>query len=537
MNSALFEIDRRFCGIVGFSIGRCFPALRFRSAKRGLCGVAILGMLATATVFAALPGDGERVAALKELKIDAVTMFAVERDIAPTMTTADGKTLNGLPPRTMVKLVLSPAKGSNINVEVWIPDPAKWNHRFLGLGNGGAAGHINPASLAGPLSAGYAVATTDMGTAPNQDSGIGNPEVWKDFGFRATHLMTVAAKQAIKAYYGKDPDYSYFNGGSTGGQQALQEAQRYPDDYDGIVANIPAHCRTPLHAYFLWNDQILNKCPFTESQQNNIIAAGNEFMAAREMPATAGKLVSDPRCDSQDIEAVIGLAMQKDPTLTKEHAEALRKLFGGPRHAVTGERIFCGIPFGSSFNIAHGHLYLFKWVFGTNKNLGEINFGEDIDTYTAALGPYLNAENPDLRRFEKHGGKLIMASGSADSCVPYHASLDYYDRVTEACGGLDNTRSFIRFYIIPGMSHGPGPGINSLPSMLDMVIAWREKGVVPDMIRGKRVVNGNAELDIPLYPYPTKTAWDPETNSFKPVDGPRGGVERIAERFRPPAAE
>jgi feruloyl esterase len=127
-------------------------------------------------------------------------------------------------------MILNPAQGSNINVELWLPDVGQWNSRFLGLGNGGAVGKINPGRLVGPLSDGYAVATTDMGTAPDADSGIGHPEVWKDFGFRATHLMTVAAKQVVKAYYGKDPKYSYFCGGSTGGQQALQESQHYPDD-------------------------------------------------------------------------------------------------------------------------------------------------------------------------------------------------------------------------------------------------------------------------------------------------------------------
>ena len=494
-------------------------------------------LLAATAAFAALPDEANRVEALWKLKIDTGTVISVERDSSQSLTTPDGGTFNNLPPRTIVKLVLNPAKGSNINVEIWLPDPGAWNNRFLGLGNGGAAGTINPGSFTGPLSDGFVVATTDLGTAPNPDSGIGNPEVWKDFGFRATHLMTLSAKQVLRAYYSKEPNYSYFCGGSTGGQQALQEAQRYPDDYDGIVANIPAHCRTPLHAYFLWNDQILNKCPFTESQQNQIIAAGNEFMADRETPATAGQFVSDPRCTGKDIETVVGLALQKDPTLTQAHAEALRNLFDGPRHALTGERIFCGIPFGSSFEIAHANLYLFNWVFGAKKNTNEINFGEDIDTYTAALGPYLNAENPDLSQFEKRGGKVIMVAGSTDSCVPYHASLDYYERVGGVFGGIEKVRAFFRFYLIPGMSHGPGPGINSLPDMLDLVINWREKGAAPEAIRGQRIINGKSELDMPLYPYPTKTAWAAETNSFKPVDGPQGGVERVAERFRPPAAE
>ena len=494
--------------------------------------------MAAAMAFAAPVVGGERdgLAAVRVLAIENGKIAFAEFSESPTMAVPKGNALSNLPPRTIVKLVLSPATNSAIHVEVWLPSEGKWNGRLIGLGNGGAAGNINPGTLAGPFCGGYAVATTDMGTAPNPDSGVGNPEVWKDFGFRATHLMTVAAKRVVKAYYGKDTEHSYFNGGSTGGQQALQEAQRYPDDYDGLVANIPAHCRTPLHAYFLWNDQILRKCPFTESQQSNVILAGNEYMAAREIPQTAGKLVSDPRCGKRDIEEVIQRARAKDPTLTEAHAEALRKLFDGPRHTVTGERIFNGIPFGSSFNIAHGHLYLFKWVFGARKDLMEIDFGKDIDTYTAALGPYLNAENPDLSPFEKRGGKMLMISGSADSCVPYHATLDYYERVAEHFGSLDKVRSFVRLYIVPGMSHGPGPGINKLPNMLDLVINWREKGVVPDMIQGQRVVDGKTELDLPLYPYPAKTGWTPEAG-FKPVDGPRGGVERIAERFRPSAAQ
>ncbi|MEP6672837.1 MAG: tannase/feruloyl esterase family alpha/beta hydrolase [Chthoniobacter sp.] len=483
------------------------------------------------------PSVDDRLAVLKALKIDAGTMALLEHSDAPTMTAPDGKALGNLPPRTIVKLVLNPAKGSNINVEIWLPDAGKWNGRFLGLGNGGSAGHINPGSLAGPLAEGSAVATTNMGTAPNADSGVGNREVWKDFGFRATHLMTLSAKQIVTAYYGKAPEFSYFSGGSTGGQQALQEAQRYPEDYDGIVAAIPAHCRTPLHAYFLWNDQILKKCPFTPTQEASVIAAANDYFAGREAPAVAGKFISDPRCNAKDIAAVIALALQKDPTLTPEHAAALRKLFGGPRHAVTGERIFNGIPLGSSLSAAHGHLYLFKWVFGANKKLEDINFGADIDTYTAALGPYLNAENADLSAFEKRGGRLIMTSGTADSVVPYTATLDYYEQVIEHFGSLEKVRSFFRYYLIPGMAHGGGPGLNQPPNTLEAVRTWREKGTVPEMLPGRRVVDGKKELEIPLFPYPTKTAWDAATSTFHPADGPRGGVERVAPSFRPTTAE
>lgn len=489
----------------------------------------LLGIVACVRCFTAfgetkpLPAADEKLAALRTLNMDAATITSVERDPSAT--------------RTVVKLVLNPAKGSNIKVEVWLPDADKWNARFLGLGNSGAAGNINPSILDWPSSAGYAVATTDMGTAPNADSGIGNKEVWKDFGFRATHLMTVAAKQIVHANYGKAPEFSYFSGGSTGGQQALQEAQRYPEDYDGIAAAVAAHCRTPLHAYFLWNDQILKKCPFTKSQDASIMAAANDYMASRELPAAAGKFVSDPRCTKEDIEAVISLARKKDATLTDDHAAALRKLFDGPRHAVSGERIFNGIPLGSSIEASHGHLYLFKWVFGKDKKLEDINFGADIDIYTAALAPYLNAENPDLTAFEKRGGKLVMTLGSADSVVPYHASIDYYERVVDRCGGLEKVRSFFRFYLIPGLSHGGGPGINQPPYLMEALQAWREKGIAPNALQGHHAENGKPIWEMSVYPYPSKTGWNAATSTFEPVEGKRGGVEKIAERFLPAAAE
>ena len=479
-----------------------------------------------------------RLVRLRALQLEAGSITSVQRDTSPTFTAPDGRVHEDLPPRTVVKMLLHPADDSNIQVELWLPEPDRWNSRMLGLGNGGAAGNINPGRLAPPLADGFAVTTTDMGTAPDPDSGVGNPEVWKDFGFRATHVMTVAAKQVIQTYYGKAPDYSYFYGGSTGGQQALQEAQRFPDDYDGIVANVPAHCRVPLHAYFLWNHQILLKRPFSESQQSSVISAGNEYMAARETPAAAGKFISDPRCDRRDIEAIIALALRKDPTLTEEHAEALRKLYDGPRHALTGERVFGGIPVGAPFLQACGHLYLFKWVFGPDKNPAEIDFRSDIDTYSATLGPFLNAEDADLSRFEKRGGKLIMMSGSVDPIVPVHATIDYYERVVASFGGLEKTQAFFRFYIIPGMAHSGGPGINQPPDMVEAVRAWREQGVAPEVVFGRRIVDGKQELQMPIYPYPLKAGWDAAAACFHPVEGPRGGGERIAERFlRPPSAE
>lgn len=478
-------------------------------------------------VLATLPAaEGQdALEAIRRCAIEHATVTRLERSESDAFEVAGQPPVKGLPPRTMVRLVLKPEPGSTIAVALWLPDAAHWNGRLLGLGNSGSAGGINERNLAGRVAGGYAVVTTDMGTAPNPASGNGNPAVWRDFGHRATHLMTVAAKQIVRAAYGRDADRCYFVGGSTGGQQAMQAAQRHPEDYDGIVANVPAHCRAPLHAYFLWNHQILARTPFTEAQQKAVIAAANQHVAEREPPATAGRIVSDPRCTPADIAAVIARARSADPSISDAQAEALRQLFDGPRHAVTGERIFNGVPLGSSWNNARGHLYLFHWVFGAQQDLLKLNWNADIDRFLAALGPDLNAEDDDLGRFRDHGGRLLMVSGSADPIVPYHATLDYYERLVERAGSLAAAQAFCRFYLIPGMGHGSeGPGVNTMPDLLALVVDWREKGVAPQALRARRLVDGKTELDLQILPYPGS------------ADGPRGGVDRIAERFRRPPA-
>lgn len=469
----------------------------------------------------------EGIAALRAAKPEKCRIVELKRETDPVLKYRRCRPLKNLPPRTVAHLLLQPARGSNINVQLYLPDPEAWNGRFVGLGNGGAAGSINPQGMARLAVEGFAAANTDMGTAPDDLSGVGNREVWKDFGFRATHLMTATAKKLIRAFYGRSARYSYFHGGSTGGQQALAEVQRYPEDYDGVVAAVPAHCRTPLHAYFLWNYQILRKTPFRREQEQAVVEAGREVMAKYEKGYAEGHFVSDQRrATAEDVENVIKLARKKDPTLTSAHAEALRKIFSGPVSSDTGERIFNGLPLGSFFDMAIANLYLFFWVFGRDCDLLKLDFAADMDRYTAELGPYLNAEDPDLRRFAERGGKLLMFSGSADACVPYHATLDYYEKTAEFFGSLEKVKEFFLFYLVPGRGHGQeGPGVNSMPDMLGKVIRWRETDEKPGELVGKRYEKGRLVAQVPFYPYPDCDG--------KP--GRRGGVERVSPRYLPPA--
>ncbi len=431
----------------------------------------------------------------------------------------DHTVAENLPPLTIVYLELTPAERSRIRVEVVLPEPDAWNGRLVGCGNGGGAGRLPFAAICDHARHGYAAVTTDMGTAPNPYlAGIDNPEVWKDFGHRATHLMTVVAKELVEAHYGRGPEFSYFIGGSTGGQQALSLAQRHPEDYDGILAAVPAHCRTPLHAYFLWNYQLVRRPDgtrrFTKEQENSYRAVALEYMSSREsFPHGRGRFVADPRWTAEDRAAVLRLAAERDPTLTPEHIEALRRLQEGPVHARTGKRIFEGLPPATAFDPAIGNLYLFTWVFGKDVDLFALDFDKDIDRYFALLSADLDAEDEDLDAFRRRGGKLLMYSGTADSCVPYTATLDYYRRVVARIGSMEETQDFFLYYLLPGREHGGGLGVQFIQDDFGLLRRWREKGVRPQTI-GRAMVPPT--FTVPLYPYPQTTAADGTPTKFDP---------------------
>jgi hypothetical protein len=186
-------------------------------------------------------------ASLKELKIEDATITAAESVPAGSFTAGDSKSYANLPAFCRVTAILSPVHDSAIRIEMWLPQDG-WKGVFEGTGNGGFGGRFIYPVLAAGLRRGYAVINTDQGTVPatalNGDDLVGHPVKWRDWGFRSTHLMTVAGKQIASAFYGKESSHAYFTGCSTGGQQALVEAQLYPADYDGIVAGAPVVNRT-----------------------------------------------------------------------------------------------------------------------------------------------------------------------------------------------------------------------------------------------------------------------------------------------------
>lgn len=201
---------------------------------------------------------------LQTLKFPEVVSISSESVNAGQFRPASGidslspEKIAGLPPFCRVRMVAKPAPESSIQIELWLPE-AHWNGRLLGTGTGGGAGAVNYDSMGPGIKRGFATANTDLGTAPSANLVADSPDKWADFGYRATHEMALLSKAVIIAFYGVTAKHSYFVGCSTGGQQALSEAQRYPTDYNGIIAGAPANNRTHLHSEFLWHYQATHK--------------------------------------------------------------------------------------------------------------------------------------------------------------------------------------------------------------------------------------------------------------------------------------
>ena len=419
-------------------------------------------------------------------------------------TNPDGSHV-GAPQGTLfVELELSPAEGSLIRVEVALPPKDHWDGRLVGIGNGGGGGWL-PADLGYYLGRGCATTTTDLGTKPNPpQAGFNNPEVWKDFGYRATHLAMVAGRAIVQTAYGQPPKFVYFIGGSTGGQQGMSLAQRHPLDCDAIIAGVPAHDRVALHAYFLWNYQAThhadNSPLFTDEQERGWRKTTLDLFSAREtLPRAKGRFITDPRWSDGLIEEALRRAAANDSSLTTEHIGALRRLCRGPVHAVTGRKIYYGIPPATAFGPACRNLWIFEWVFGVGCDLMGINLGDDYDRYAAALSADLDANSVDLDAFRANGGKLLVYSGTADSCVPWHATAKWYSRLVERYGGdVGAVRDFCLYYLLPGREHSGGPGVQFIRDEFKVLTNWREKGIAPAPIGHGMVPPA---FDLPLKPF------------------------------------
>jgi len=448
-----------------------------------------------------------------------------------------GHSYGDLPAFCRVTATAGADRHSNVLVELWLPESALWNHKLLGTGNGGFAGSISYGALTGGLKRGYAVANTDMGTFPASSAswaaGTGQPEMLKDWGYRSTHEMTLLAQALVRRYYDQPPLRSYFVGCSTGGHQALMEAQLYPNDYDAILAGAPANNRTRLHVAFLQTGIDVHATPksFLPPDLVTLVhAAILKACVGKDGGAPGDLFLNDPTwCAWQPRDLLCQSGENPSRCLSPDQAAALLKIYDGFSDPRTGHVFYPGWPkgseiqvsglFGTREQVVNGFVgTLVPWVFGPTYDVTRFDFDGDLAKVDAELGPIMNHVDPDLTAFAAHGGKLIIFHGLADGIVGPLDSINYFDRIGRATPRSDR---FVRLYLAPGMAHcqgGEGPNsFGQTPdkpvgdAQHDLLVAldeWSEGGQAPTaIIAATRDAVGRIVATRPICSYPRKAIY------------------------------
>jgi hypothetical protein len=506
----------------------------------------VLSVTAVALAVAAVGGhargkddDQLECAQLTHLRFEGnTTVTAATMVTSGSLVTPTSIALAGLPAFCRVQGVSKPTAGSNIYYEVWLP--ANWNGRFLSSGEGGYAGALNYTrrGLDGGLDEivrrGYATASTDTGhVATDTWWAVGHPQRAIDYLYRSKHLVTVAAKGLIQAFYGKPPSYSYFNSCSNGGRQALQEAQLYPDDYDGFVVGAPWNHQSHSNAGFVWNAQALS-APGAAIPPAKLPAINNAVLAACD--ATDGlidRVIADPSTCPFNPSTLACTGAETNACLTPPQLEALRKIYAGPKSPRTGRSLFPGFALGgesawgglvtNTTASGLGNGYFANLVFENPAwDYRSFDFDRDLAFADKKVGVLGNAIDTDLTPAKKRGVKLIQYHGWNDQTLQPAYSPQYYEEVVKEMGGLKKTQSFYRLFMVPGMTHcyfGPGatsfgavgqqipPARDAAHDIQSALERWVERGIAPETIIATKYVDDAAAtrtvlLTRPLCAYP-----------------------------------
>jgi feruloyl esterase len=454
-----------------------------------------------------LPGFASECESLATLSLPHTTITKAEVLTGGTFAPPTGKVLVDLPAFCRVTATARPSADSEILVEIWMP-VTHWNERLEGTGNGGFAGKISYGALAEGLRRGYAVANTEMGmaTPPGEDASIfiNRPERWIDWGYRATHEMTLVAKQVVRAYYTREAKHAYFVGCSTGGEQALMESQRYPDDYDGIVGGAAAHNRTGVHTSILWNFAVNERTPaayLPEAARSLLTHA--VVNACDGLDGVKDGVITDPTKCHFDPASLVCKDASKEGCLTAAQVETVKQIYAGPANPRTGQSLYPGLPLGSEFGwngldpVPGGkppYAPIFEWVFGLDWDWRQFDFDRQDGAFVQKLAPMVNATSPDIDAFRAHGHKLLMYHGWSDWLVAPGESINYYNAVL----ARDTTAGqSVRLFMLPGIGHcSGGPGATHFDP-LSAVVDWVERGVAPEKI----LASGDS-FTRPLCPYP-----------------------------------
>ncbi len=421
-----------------------------------------------------------------------------------------------LSPFCRVVAEATPTSDSKIKMEVWLP-ASGWNGKFRGQGNGGFAGEIDYAALALAVSQGYASGGTDTGHVGGEAGwALGHPEKVIDYGWRGIHEMTLKGKAITEAYYGSAPKHSYFASCSDGGREALMEAQRFPADYDGIIAGAPAYDWTELLTNAVVNTQALTVDPASYIPPAKLPAISQAVIAACDAAdGVSDGVLNEPRRCGFDPATLLCKAAEADGCLTGAQVKALKQLYSGA-HDSAGKLVFPGYVPGAETGPGGWGLWItgsapkmsLMYFFG-NSYFSNFVFDQadwDYRTFTVDEGlkranektaKALNATDTNLEAFRRRGAKLILWHGWNDPAISALSTIDYYKKV-KASAGEKEAQSFVRLYMAPGVQHcGGGPGPDSFGAygwhagegpddpqhdMYRALEQWVEKGEAPGQL-------------------------------------------------------
>jgi feruloyl esterase len=470
-----------------------------------------LAVLVSATpVFAQTPQSCDGLKSLSIANGTVTSAAVVTGSFAPPGATSPNATIANLPAFCRVAVTLKPTADSDIKTEFWLP-MSGWNRKLQSVGNGAWAGVIPYPAMAQAVMGGYATAGTDTGHVGNTASFVpGHPERLVDYGYRAVHEMTVAVKAVIQSFYGNAPQRSYWNGCSTGGRQGLMEAQRYPADYDGIIAGAPVNARVHQMIWELWVAQAVHKDEASYIPPAKYKTINDAALAKCDADdgAKDGLLTSPDRCRF-DPSALRCKAGDDASCLTAPQVAAAKQIYTPAKNPRTGKEIFPALQPGSELGWAglagpepvREAVEFFQYVVANDPkwDFRTLDFDRDVALAEKAASQAIDATDPNLQPFFARGGKVLMYHGWNDQLVAPMNSVNYYQAVV---GATKSSADSIRLFMMPGMTHcRGGAGPDSFDRMA-VIERWVEKGEAPKQIVAEHLTNGAVDRRRPLCPHP-----------------------------------
>lgn len=413
-------------------------------------------------------------------------------DYTPSGSTAAQK---NLPAFCLINGIATPTSDSEINFQVWVPETEKWNGKLVATGNGGYSPALSYADMAYALRQGYATLGGDTGHQPNDDLifGVNHPEKIIDWGTRSINAITVPGKRILSTLQGEAAKRSYYIGCSTGGHQAFAEVQRYPGDFDGIIAGAPGNNRTALNLEFMW--RFLSNRPTGENavtsailKQADLTLMTNRAVAACDtLDGVADGIINDPRACTFNIESLACPGDVKAPTcLTQLQISAAKKIYEGPKRSDNGKQLYPGWSFGSEtqwWSYMAGSKpsrsdFWALWTFNDpHWDWWTFDYARDVDYAYKIIAPMVDQTSTDVGAFKANGGKMIVYHGWNDGVVSPFDSIKYYEEVKAKQGSQAEMDAFYHLYLIPGMGHCSG-GSGNIAGVIRMENP--EVAVAPD---------------------------------------------------------